>query len=147
MRALRRLMPILGLAAAAVTAGCSEFHYYDITVTFNQNPSTGGYAANETTRIQVAVFSVSGADSGSFRIGPNTQGLPLSPGFSNLGVVEFSTFADSGTLNFKVEAYDSNVTTADCKVGEGTMSLPASGSTTNMGTLTVNKAGDFSLCQ
>jgi hypothetical protein len=93
------------------------------------------------------VFSVSGEDSGSFRIGPNRQNLPLQGGSTTLGIVEFSTFADSGTLNFKVEAYASNVTVPSCKVGEGTKSITATSASTVMDSLVVNKTGDFAACQ
>jgi len=37
---------IVGLAALA-GAGCNDFHYYDITVSFNINQSTGGYPQAE----------------------------------------------------------------------------------------------------
>jgi hypothetical protein len=140
MRRLARLLPLLALVAAA---GCNEYHYYDITVSFNQNTASGGFGPNEAARIQVGVFTVSGADSDELRIGPNNRGLPLSPGGATLGVIEFSTFADSGTLNFKFEAYCRNPTTTDTKVGEGTTSIQVTSSTTVSGALSVNKTGDF----
>jgi len=140
MRALRVLLPVLALAAAA---GCNEYHYYDLTVSFAQGASTGGFGPNEAGMIQVCVFSVSGEDSGSFRIGPNRQNLPLQNGATTLGIVEFSTFADSGTLNFKIEAYKSSVTVPACKVGEGTKSIMATAASTVTDTLVVNKTGDF----
>ena len=144
MRALRVLLPVLALAAAA---GCNDFHYYDLNVTFNGATASGGFAANEPARIQVCVFSVSGEDSGSFRIGPNRQNLPLQNGSTTLGIVEFSTFADSGTLNFKMECYDDSSTVPACKVGEGTKSIMATSASTVTDSLVVNKMGDFTLCQ
>ena len=48
---------------------------------------------------------VSGADNADFQIGPNCQ-RPAAGDDAHLGVFEFSTFADSGTLNFTVQAYD-----------------------------------------
>jgi hypothetical protein len=147
MRAARLVATwVLGLAAVTA-AGCNDFHYYDIHVTFNNNPTTGGFGPNEPASVQVCVFSVSGADSGNWAIGPNAQGLPLVPGGTDLGIVEFSTFADSGNLVFKIEAYDSKSTTPDCKVGEGTTSITASSASTTDGMLSVNKTGDFTLCQ
>lgn len=131
---------VLGLAAVTA-AGCNDFHYYDITVSFNTNPATSGFGPNEPAQIQVCLFSVSGADNGSWRIGPNAQGLPLAPGGTTLGIVEFSTFADSGALNFKVEAYNSTSTTPNCKVGEGTTTINATSTPTNDGMLSVNKTG------
>jgi hypothetical protein len=143
MRALRVLLPVLALAAAA---GCNEYHYYDLTVSFNQNAASGGFAANEAGMIGVCVFTVSGEDSGTFRIGPNRQNLPLQNGSTTLGVVEFSTFADSGTLNFKIEAYQGSVTVPACKVGEGTKSIMATTASTVTDMLVVNKTGAFA-CQ
>lgn len=134
---------ILGLAAVTA-AGCNDFHYYDITVTFNTDPATSGFGPNEPASIQMCVFSVSGADSISKPIGPHTQGLPLPPGGTTLGIIEFSTFADSGTLNFKIEAYDASSTASSaCKVGEGTKSVMASSASTVMDNLVVNKTGTF----
>ena len=96
---MRRLLLALVLAAASLgAAGCSEYHYYDIDVTFDT--SAGQFAGiNEVSTIQVMVMSVSGADSADFQIGPNANGLPLVTG-ADLGVFEYSTFADSGTLTF-----------------------------------------------
>jgi hypothetical protein len=135
------------MLALVAAAGCNEYHYYDLDVTFNQNTAAGGFAANEVSRIQVCVFSVSGEDSGSFRIGPNAQNLPLQNGATRLGIVEFSTFADSGNLNFKMECYASNVTVPNCKVGEGTKTIAATSASTVMDALVVNKMGDFAACQ
>jgi hypothetical protein len=143
MRALRLLLPMLALVAAA---GCNEYHYYDLNVTFNGATASGGFAANEPARIQVCVMTVSGEDSGSLRIGPNMQNLPLQNGSTTLGIVEFSTFADSGTLNFKMECYAASNTVPNCKVGEGTKSIMATTASTVMDTLVVNKMGDFALC-
>jgi hypothetical protein len=151
MRAARKLslaaMGVVALAAAAGAAGCSEFHYYDINVSMSLS-GTGAFSATnaEVTRIQVLVMTVMGADSGTIYMGPNANGLPLG-NTGQLGIVEYSTFKDSGTLNFKVEAYDSTSIVPNCKVGEGTTAIPASTMTTNSGTLVVSKTGDFTLCQ
>jgi hypothetical protein len=138
------LVPLLALVAAA---GCSEYHYYDINVKFNLTTASGGFGAGETGSIQVGIFSVSGADSAELRIGPNNRGLPLLGGAATLGIVEFATFEDSGTFNFKFEAFCSNVTNAQTKVGEGTTSVAASTATTSSGELTVNKTAEFANCQ
>jgi len=138
MRALR-LLSLFGLLSLA-GAGCSEFHYYDINV------KLGGFIGNEPTLIQVITITVSGADSGSMRIGANNRGLPLAPGDTELGVVEFSTYADSGTLNFKGEAFDATATTADCRVGEGTVAITAGSATTSTGELTITKGGSNFTC-
>ena len=131
---------IVGLAALA-GAGCNDFHYYDITVSFNINQSTGGYPQAEVATVQTLLFNVSGADSGSFRIGPNGEGLPLVAGATNLGTVEYATFADSGTLTFTVQAFNSTRTTQDCKTGEGTKAVMATSMSTTMDAVMINKTG------
>jgi len=131
---------ILGLTALAA-AGCNDFHYYDITVSFNINQSTGGYPQTEVASVQTLLFNVSGADSGSFRIGPNANGLPLVAGATNLGTVEYATFADSGTLTFTVQAYNSSRTTADCQTGSGMKAVMASSASTTMDAVIINKTG------
>ena len=81
MRAVH-LLPVLALAAAA--GGCNEYHYYDVTVTFNGNTAAGGFnAGSEIAAIQVCVMSVSGADNASKRLGPNANGLPIAPGLTS----------------------------------------------------------------
>ena len=64
----------------------------------------------------------------------------------NDGVVEYSTFVDSGTLNFTIDAYDADNPQAACKVGEGTMSMSATGNTTNTGMLTVDRLSTATFC-
>jgi|SRR5436190_3494600 len=135
---------VLALAlAAAGAAGCNEFHYYDITLSFNGDSTAAqGFKTGEIGNIQVCVVTVSGADSGSLRIGPHQQGLPVMVG-SLVGTFEYSTFADSGTLTFTVDAYDATSTTPDCKVGSGSVNIMATSTTTNTGMVVVNRTADF----
>ena len=138
-------MGIVALAASGA-AGCSTYHYYDIDVSMSTSGTTSfNLVGNEIGSIQRLVMTVSGADSGQIVMGPNANGVPISAA-GHLGIVEFSTFSDSGTLNFKVEAYDSTSLQANCKVGEGNMSMPASGNTTNTGTLTVDRGASATFC-
>src|SRR5262249_51182098 len=120
MRAARFLSLRIVALAAVAAAGCNEVHYWGIDVTFNKDTASSGFAAGEVERIQVCVMRVSGADSASLRIGPNMNGLPMAPGFAHLGIVEFSTFADSGQLTFTMDCYDDVATVDPCKVGSGT---------------------------
>lgn len=137
MRRLARLLPLLALVTAA---GCNEYHYYDINVKFNLDPASGGFSpvGNEVGTIQVCIMNVSGADSDSIRMGPFAQGLPV-PSNGQFGIVEFSTFADSGQLTFTMSCYDDTTTTDACKTGEGTKTLSVSSATTVMDELIVNK--------
>jgi hypothetical protein len=137
MRRLARLLPLLALVAAA---GCNEYHYYDINVKFNLDSANGGFSpiGNEVTTIQVCIMNVTGADSDSMRMGPFAQGLPVSS-TGVLGIVEFSTFADSGQLTFTMSCYDDTTTTNDCKTGEGTKTVNVSTATTVNEELIVNR--------
>jgi hypothetical protein len=137
---MRHLLLALLLASASLgAAGCSEYHYYDVDVTFDT--SSGQFAGiNEISTIQVMVMGVSGADTGAIQIGPNANGLPLVTG-SHLGVFEYSTFADSGQLTFNVRAYDDATSNPDCQTGLGMKTVEASSMITNTVMLTVMKTG------
>jgi hypothetical protein len=139
MRRLARLLPLLALVAAA---GCNEYHYYDINVKFNLGSGSDQFSpgGNEVGTLQVCIMTVSGADSDSIRMGPFANGLPV-PSTGQLGIVEFSTFADSGNLTFTVACYDDSTTVPDCKAGEGSTTVAASTATTINADLTVNKTG------
>ena len=135
---MRGLLLALVLASASLGAvGCSEYHYYDIDVTFDT--SSGQFAGiNEISTIQVMRMLVGGADNADFQIGPNANGLPLVTG-AHLGVFEFSTFADSGTLDFTAQAFDDATSSPGCLTGQGTKSVEASSTITNTVMITVMK--------
>ena len=137
MRRLARLVPLLALIAAA---GCNEYHYYDIDVSFNI--ASGQFAGtNEISTIQRCVMTVSGADSGTIVMGLE-QGCPpmtVAGVGTRLGIVEFATFADSGQLTFTFAAYDDRTTVDACKTGQGVKTVNVSSATTIMETLVVDK--------
>jgi hypothetical protein len=135
---MRRVLLAMVLASASLGAvGCSEFHYYDIDVTFDT--SSGQFAGiNEISTIQVMRMLVGGADNADFQIGPNANGLPLVTG-AHLGVFEFSTFADSGQLTFTAMAFDDATSNPACLTGQGMKTVEASSTITNTVMLTVNK--------
>lgn len=135
---MRCLLLALVLAGASLgAAGCNEYHYYDIDVTFNT--ASGQFAGiNEVSTIQVMRMLVSGADNADFQIGPNANGLPLVTG-AHLGVFEFATFADSGTLTFTAMAFDDATSNPACRTGQGMKSVEATSKTTNDVMLTVDK--------
>ena len=128
---------VLGVVALGA-AGCNEYHYYDVNVKFNV--SAGNFAGiTDFSTVQVIVMNVSGADNGSIQIGPNSGGLPATS--STVGVFEFSTFADSGTLTFTALAYNDSTSQQACQVGRGMVSATASSMTTNNLDLTIDKTG------
>jgi hypothetical protein len=138
MRGARMLA--LGVVALAAAAGCSEFHYYDIDVTFDT--ATGQFnGTNEISTIQRCVMTVTGADSGQIVMGLDQNCPPMTAAGvgTHLGVVEFSTFKDSGSLTFTFDAYDDQTITPNCKTGEGVKTVEATSQTTNMYALSVEK--------
>src|SRR4051794_35861518 len=135
----RLLLALVLVSAPLAAAGCNEYHYYDVDVTFDT--SSGQFAGiNEISTIQVAVMGVSGADTGSIQIGPNANGLPLVTG-SHLGVFEYSTFVDSGQLTFTVRAFDDATSNPGCETGVGTKMMEASSTITTPVTLPIMKPG------
>jgi len=142
LRLLRRLH--VGVVALILVggAGCSEYHYYDIHVTFDLSTGWVG-GVSEISTIQRCKMTVSGADSGSMIMG-NAQNCPpmtaAGPG-TDVGIVEFSTFSDSGNFTFTFAGYDDQSTTDNCKAAEGTVTIPATTATTTMGDLSVKRVG------
>jgi hypothetical protein len=139
MRAIRSfgLLPIVALVAAA---GCNEYHYYDVSVTFNI--ASGQFAGtNEISTIQRCVLTVSGADSATLVSGLENGCPPMSAaGISTqMGISEFATFADSGQLTFTFAAYDDSTLVDACKTGQGVKTIEATSASTTSVALTVDK--------
>ena len=124
MRRLRRLTLVLGLAVSALgAAGCNEFHYHDIKVRYDSSMfNTNAILSNEVSRVRICHVYVSGADTKDFYIGGAcTNGSPN----TDVGTFEFSTFADSGTLNFQLKTYIVKEFEM-CLLGSGTKTVEAS---------------------
>jgi hypothetical protein len=123
---------LLSLLVLAGAAGCSQYHYYDLNVSLDTN-----FQQIEVSGIQTCKLTVSGADSfsGLITTDKTHPGVCQFTGH-NLGVVEFSSLSDSGTLNFKFDVFDDANASPNCVTGEGTLSVPV-GATTVMENLTV----------
>ena len=61
------------------------------------------------------------------------------PESNDVGTFEYSTFSDSGTLNFKLKAFEGTGETN--QIGEGTASVVISSGNTAVGTMTVMYIG------
>jgi len=120
---MRRLLPALVLGAVALgAAGCNEYHYYDIRVAYDG----AQFNPNMISQVQNCHVFVTGADTADFYLeGPCTNGNAS----TNVGVFEFSTFADSGTLNFSIRTYV-GVEFENCLFGSGTKAIPATSAIT-----------------
>ena len=118
-----RLLPALVLGAVALgAAGCSEYHYHDIRVAYDG----AQFNPNMISQVQKCHVFVTGADTADFYLeGPCINGAAT----TNIGVFEFATFADSGTLNFMIRTYV-GVEFDNCLFGSGTKAIPATSAIT-----------------
>jgi hypothetical protein len=126
------------LAAMALllgASGCHTFKYFDVNVSFDQVIDDGTLKSISRCRVLVT-----GAESSSFVLErcPNraTTGDP-----HQIGVFEYSSFAESGTLNFELKAYTGLNETPACLIADGMVSIPVTAATTIMGSLPVMPMG------
>ena len=136
-RGVQGLGALTALALLLGAGGCSTYKYFDIHVTFDSTVFTDASVGV----IHRCVVTVSGADKSRFTISncPNTS--PARPDPENpldIGSFEYSTFATSGTLDFKLETYVGMNETLPCKSGEGDAAIPVTSMTDIMGSLVVN---------
>lgn len=137
---MSRIKSVLALAFALggglSASGCSEYKYYDISVKFDNTFNT-----LSLSQITFCKVTVSGADSGDFRISncppPSTSATP-----KDSGVFTYSSFADSGVMNFKLETFTSVSEKPNCISGGGTVAIPVAGATTLKGDLIVTKTAE-----
>jgi hypothetical protein len=145
-RIARLALPLL-LGFAGV--GCHTYKYFDVAVAFDPVTFTN---VNDVFRILVCRVTVSGADSAVFNLpASRPPDRPMAATCPNVtgsgdsysgGTFEWSSFADSGNVTFKVEGFDSKGEQANCLVGSGMVTIAVSGMMTNPGTLTVAKVAD-----
>jgi hypothetical protein len=132
MRA-RSLAVVFALALATLgAAGCKDFHYYDIDVSF-----AGFNVGSDISTIQYCRVTVSGAESFQFDIMKNCPPAGADP---HMGVFEYSSLADSGSLTFEVKVYNGLPIGPTCEFGAGSKVIPITSTITVNDTLTVNKS-------
>ena len=143
---MRRGVAVLGcLSALLLSVGCNEFKYIEVPVSFNP----ANLDSSQTGYIYQCWITVSGADSAEFRLADGKcPKRPAGVAPLDVGTFEYSTFADSGSLTFKLEAYMAPGMQQNCKLGEGSTTVLLSGATTITATmpLVVSKVGDPSTC-
>ena len=147
MRAQACLLALL-LAATAVSAGCAEYKYYDISVRFNTAPPMNFAGSSDVSTVQTCVVEVTGADTAEYTFGDNQNCPPFSAGGSpltDMGTFEYSSTADSGDLTFTFRAYVGPAL-QECLVGQGSTTI-AVGPTTATGMILVNRTSTITSCQ
>jgi hypothetical protein len=137
---MRRGAIALALLGLASLAGCNNYKYFQIHVTFD--PAT--LDSSQTGYISSCQVTVSGSESSSFRLRgdkcppPSSSVAPL-----DVGTFEYASFVDEGSLTFKVEAFTGIGQTPDCRLAAGMLTVPVTGATTIIPTmpLVVSKVG------
>jgi len=119
------------LAAALLgAAGCNTFSYFEIDTKLDQLTFSNELAA----QITICHMKVSGATTDDFYIQKRCPPVPTpTQGRFDLGVIEYSTFADSGTVKFQLQVFRGFGETD--KIGEGSIDLNVSSGNTVMGNL------------
>jgi hypothetical protein len=138
-----RKLTSLGILAAALLggAGCSEYKYFDIHISFDPTM----YDISSTREVHDCRVTVSGPASSTFPLPPgncpnNHSGMgadtsdPL-----DAGTFEFSSFATSGTMTFKVETFAGLGFRPECKSGEGVAAVPVVGMSMIKGEVVIHK--------
>ncbi len=144
-----RKLTSMGILAAALLggAGCSEYKYFDIHVTFD--PST--YDISTTQEVRDCRVTVSGPASSVFTLPegncPNRHTTADGSDPLDAGTFEFSSFATSGTMMFKVETFSGLGLKPECKSGEGTASVPVSGMSMIPGLVVIKRTVTPTPCQ
>ena len=138
---------LAALLATVTTAGCAEYHYYDIAVSFNTAPPMNFANLNDISMVQTCTVEVTGADAASFTFGREQNCPPMSSPTSTssqMGTFEYSSTADSGQLTFTFRAYF-GFAVPECLVGEGSKTVTV-GPTTLTDTLVVNRTTAVTAC-
>jgi hypothetical protein len=122
----------------AGAAGCSTYSYFDIDIRLDSSKWGSSAAAN---LISTCHMFVSGATSGDFDVNGDKAVCPPDPPSTDVGVIKYSTFADSGNVTFTLKAYQGAGQTDACETGEGTVTLPLALGHTSSGTLMIAPTG------
>ncbi|HET6279635.1 MAG TPA: hypothetical protein VFH73_01665 [Polyangia bacterium] len=126
----------LTLLAAALLggAGCNTFSYFELDTKLDQLTFTNELSG----MITVCHMKVSGATTDDFYIQKRCPPNPTpTQGRFDLGLIEYSTFADSGMVTFQLQLFRGFGERIEDKIGEGTISLAVSSGNTVMGNLKV----------
>jgi hypothetical protein len=136
MIARRGLTALAALALPLLVgaSGCHTFKYVDMTVSFDESVDDADILTIARCRVYVT-----GADSHEFILDRCPNHTATDP--HTVGEFEYATFADSGTLNFEIKAFNGLNDTPDCQIGDGTSPVAVTSMTTLMGAISIKKSG------
>jgi len=106
------------------------------------------FTPQDAFRVDRCHVTVSGADSGDFNMVHLDMDRDTCANHTTVGSAlmggkfEWSTFADSGTLTFKLDAYEKANVDPNCLLGTGTASIKLTAAMTLMGDLPVMKTAN-----
>jgi len=126
----------LALAVALGAGGCHTYKYVDVTASFDEATLDD----SQIPLINRCRILVTGADSnGPGFILPKCPNRALADPHV-IGTFEYSTFADSGTLNIELKGYAGSVDKPECLVADGTVQVPLTADMVIMTALTAKNA-------
>ena len=120
-----RVVPFLAVVLGGL-AGCNTYHYYDIDVKF-MTPFT----SSQASVMKDCVVNVSGAESGLVVLECPPAKYP------DMGIFEYSTFVDSGSLTFTFNAFYDAPPSPTNQCTSGSTTLSATDQITLTGTITL----------
>jgi hypothetical protein len=138
---LKRLFLLAAVPLALAGAGCNTYSYLNIDMKID--PSFPSLAESTVTACRVFV---SGAATDSFPLSDDVCPPPSTSNRLEIGIVDYSTFADSGNVTFLLKLYNGTMQTDACLVGSGTTSLAISSGKIVAGTLTATVNGTGNGC-
>lgn len=120
-RALALALPLLFGAL-----GCHEYKYVDVPTSYDQET----FDDSDIHLIHSCKVIVTGAESTEFALPLEKCADTSKADPHDVGTFEYSTFADSGTLNFELRAWTGLNQTDQCQIGLGSTSVSVTGATT-----------------
>ena len=112
MKRAVKLFPLLGVVLLALsTQACSSYSYYDLDLKLGS-----GFDVVKIGSIQFCHMFVTGSVSDDFEVRPEVCKLATT---GEIGQVEYSTFADSGSLTFTFKLFQNPQSNPACELGEG----------------------------
>ena len=127
------VLPILTLALALATQACSTYSYYDLDL----QVGTGFETSATTGLVTNCHLFVSGADNTDFELFDRV--CPINASTHEIKKIQYSSFADSGSLTFTLRLFELGFEADGCEIGHGAITIPVvSGKTVPLMVLKAN---------